>query len=203
MIFWAVVDLNFIANKTYTSLVVTIIFHLCLTFCCTCFHLFKQLKCLPSISCLALCWSQSVPSAVKARHAQEFSSLLAEFTFILPGQYRLESIRLFIFLQTSPGRWTANGFTWIEESFCNQLVRQTLPREQHFLRVTSSQHLMAFFQCQVCATLGIWAVFDLLQQHLSFLIGIFPWGPKKDWNSIDVYLCTCTINVRSISCALH
>lgn len=52
MIFWAIVDLY--CEKKHTpehTLVVTTVFHLCLAFCCTCFHLFKQLKCLPSIFC--------------------------------------------------------------------------------------------------------------------------------------------------------
>lgn len=51
MIFWAIVDLYCEKNTPEHTLVVTTIFHLCLTFCCTCFHLFKQLKCLPSIFC--------------------------------------------------------------------------------------------------------------------------------------------------------
>lgn len=56
MIFWAVINLNFIAKKHTPehTLVVATIFS-SLTFCCTCFHLFKQLKRLLSIFCLALC----------------------------------------------------------------------------------------------------------------------------------------------------
>lgn len=145
----------------------TIIFQLCLTLCCAWFCLFKQLKCLPSIL-LSFLLVTVCPKCSKSKTCTGILRWLGWKYICSPSPWQAGCVRLFIFFETRHVRWTTNAFTLVQKSLCNQLVWQTLHREQYFLRMTSTQLVTSFFLMQgVCNLWSFGCVWPATETYLS------------------------------------